>query len=67
MYNVQEMFCLKETFEFDYLYMRADIEGGGGVGNLLPSKFKFLKFTKQIYQKKGPSLLKKNIWGEVLK
>lgn len=48
MYNVQEMFCLKETFEFDYLYMRADIEGGG---DLLPSKFKFLKFTKQIYQK----------------
>lgn len=24
---------------------------GLGVGNLLPSKFKFLKFTKQIYQK----------------
>lgn len=52
--HVQEMFCLKETFEFDYLYMRADIEGGG-VGNLLPSKFK----------RSLP--LEKNIWGEVLK
>lgn len=40
------MFCFKEMFEFDYLYMCVDIEGGGGVGNFFISKFKFLKFIK---------------------